>query len=191
MQIIDFIAIAVVLLFFVVGLISGFGNGLKFFTSGIFGFIIAIAVCVALVPTICGTETVLGWFAGMNASIQSLGSIGETLATVVDYAIVGIVLFIVVQIVRMVIVAILKHIVEVDNIVFKVINKILGVVLYLGVVVILFAVVFSVIAVIGGDTSVNFYYWLRGGEEGSGSLFRIDEAYRLLSEVVSNILPKG
>jgi hypothetical protein len=187
-QIVDYVAIGLVLLFVIVGIISGFGGGLKFFTSGIFGFLIAIAVCVALVPTICGTEFVTNLLAGLNESLSGVGGdFGETLVLIVDYAIVGIILFIVVQIVRMVIVAILKHIVELDNIVFKIINKTLGVVFYLAVLVLIVAVVFSVVSVIGGDTSANFYMFLHGGEEGTGSLFKIDELFIMWEEIIQSL----
>ena len=41
----DWIAIAVVAAFILIGALVGFGKGLKFFTGGIFGIIISILVC--------------------------------------------------------------------------------------------------------------------------------------------------
>jgi hypothetical protein len=191
MQIVDYIAIGLVLLFAVVGLISGFGGGLKFFTSGVFGFIIAIIVCIALVPTITGLEFIVNLFDGMNTKLRGVGEFGETLVLVVDYAIVGVVLFIIVQLVRMAVVAIIQHIVEVDNIVFKVINKTLGVVFYVVMLGVFVALIFSIISLIGGDTSTNFSLWLQGGAEGSGSVFKIDEAYKIVADAVQKVLNSG
>ena len=45
----DWIAIAVVAAFILIGALVGFGKGLKFFTGGIFGIIISILVCYLVV----------------------------------------------------------------------------------------------------------------------------------------------
>ena len=47
----DWIAIGIVVVFIALGALIGFGSGLKFFTSGIFGIIIGVVVC-ALVGTV-------------------------------------------------------------------------------------------------------------------------------------------
>ena len=47
----DWIAVGIVAGGLLLGALVGFGSGLKFFTKGIFGFIIAIVVC-ALVGTV-------------------------------------------------------------------------------------------------------------------------------------------
>ena len=47
----DWVAIGVVVASLGLGALIGFGKGLKFFTSGIFGFIIGVVIC-ALVGTV-------------------------------------------------------------------------------------------------------------------------------------------
>jgi hypothetical protein len=187
-QIIDYITLVLLVLFAVVGLITGFGSGLKFFTSGVFGIIIAIVVCIALVPSICGLPFVVNLFAGMNENLSNVGDFGDILVVVVDYAIVGVILFIVVQLLRILIVNIIAHIVEVDNIIFKILNKTLGVVFYVAVLFLLILLIFSIISLIGGNTATNVATWLKGGENGTGSIFKIDELYRIVSETVTKVL---
>ena len=48
MLIADWVALGLILLFAVLGLLLGFGRGLRFFTKGIFGFIISVIFCYFL-----------------------------------------------------------------------------------------------------------------------------------------------
>ena len=71
MQIIDWIFIGLIALFILLGLLIGFGKGLRFFTKGFFGFIISIIICYfigALIIKISfiGSET------GLLASFRAL-----------------------------------------------------------------------------------------------------------------------
>jgi hypothetical protein len=80
----------------------------------------------------------------------------------IDKICLALVLFLVVQILRIIIVLILRNVFEINNGFVKVINKLLGLVLFVGVAVMLGLIAFQIIAWIGGTTATNFANCLKG-----------------------------
>lgn len=173
MQIIDWIAIGVVLAAVLIGLLFGFGKLLKFFTGGFIGFLISVVVtyfCFGVVSSWTFTRDLMGKLLtamqGANSSfVNFLIKIG------IEKIILAILIFIVVQILRIVVVKIIKSIVEIDNPVAKVVNKLFGVVFMLAIVCMLWLLVFHVIQLVGGQTAVD----VRANID--GSKFRLDWVY--------------
>ena len=166
----DWIAIAVVAVFIVTGARVGFGKGLKFFTEGIFGIIISILVCYligGMVLKLSFVQKLLGKF--IEALTDKNAFCNFLLKIHIEIVVYYIVLFIVVSALRVLIVFIIKRIVELNNPVSKVFNKIGGVFFFLIVLVLLTFLVFQIIYWIGGSVYEDFHKSL------TGSFFKLDK----------------
>lgn len=166
MLIADWVAVAIMALFAVLGAIVGFGKGLRFFTKGLTGFIISVIVCYALggfiiqLDFIANLLTVFrglfegkeGWFFGFLLTIR------------IDVIVYYVVLFILVQIIRIIVVKLVVKIFSSKFIVIQVLNKVLGILLFLGVLVLLTLLVFQVIYLIGGQTEASFISLITGSK---------------------------
>ncbi|MCM1545827.1 MAG: hypothetical protein NC033_02205 [Clostridiales bacterium] len=173
MQVIDWVAIGVVLGAIAIGTLLGFGKQLKIFTGGIIG------VLISLVVTYFSIGVVASWgfvqdimlklhnaMAGAdNAFVNFLIKIG------IEKIILGIALFIIIQIIRVIIVNIIKGVMEADNVVLKTINRVAGAVFMLAVACMVTLIVFHIIQLIGGNTAGNFHQSI------SGSVFKLDWVY--------------
>lgn len=169
----DWIAIGIVAVAALLGAIFGFGKVLKFYTSGIFGIIISVFICYCIGGIILQWQFVtdlLEKFASLWAGKE--GFWFDFLTRIhVEVIVYYICLFIVIQIARIIIVQVLKRIVEVKNVVMKVINRVLGAAL-LVVMTILFALlVLQIIHWVGGSTSDALLSQLEG------SVFKLDVVY--------------
>ena len=157
MHFIDWIIIVLILLFCVLGMLFGFGKGLKFFTGGIIGIIISIFICYALGGIIYN----IGFVAkALDSFRNSLAGKGNTFCNIllkiqIDIIVYYVALFIVVTILRIIIVRILKNIFEIENVVIIIINKFFGVILFVGAFFVLLLLAFFVIGLIGGSTEAN------------------------------------
>lgn len=169
----DLVAVGVVAGFALLGVLVGFGRGLRFFTKGIFGVIISIFVCYCIggfVMQLPFVQELLTKFAALWADKE--GFFFDVLRKIrVEIIVYYIALFIVVQIIRIIIVAILKHVAEAKVLVMKVINRILGAILFVAMGVLLSLIVFQVMYWIGGDTAQQFDEML------GGSLFGLDKLF--------------
>lgn len=153
----DYIVLGLLAVFVLIGAVVGFGKGLKFFTSGIFGVIISVFVCYLIFGLVLNWGFVNDLLERFRNWLYEQGSVGTFFADIyIDKVVLAIVLFIIIQIVRMIIVKILKSIFETENILFKVINKIFGAVFFAAVFVALLLFVFQIFTWIGGDTAANF-----------------------------------
>lgn len=158
MVITDWIVIGLIVLFAILGMLFGFGKGLKFFTGGIFGIIISVFVCYALGGLIYNISFVHKGLESFRAVLERNGSkfcnflLMIRIETIVYY----VVLFVAVTFIRILIVKIIKSIVEIDNMFLIVLNKILGVVFYVAVLVLLILFVFWIIALIKGPNLSDF-----------------------------------
>lgn len=170
MVVADFIILGGLILFALIGVFVGFGGGLKFFTSGIFGVAISVVVCYAVGGMLLGATFVTDLLNKISGLWSGEGNFFFDLLTKIHFEtiIYYIILFIVAQIVRIILVQILKKFVEIDFIVFKIINKTLGLVLFVGVFAMLVLIVFQVISWVGGSTAENFIGYL------SGSALKLD-----------------
>lgn len=165
----DWIVIALIAFFCLLGILFGFGKGLKFFTQGIFGVFIAVIVCYTLGGVIYYLSFVQALLDKLIVVMEGAGAFGSFLITIhIELIAYYVVLFILVLVVRLIIVLIVKNVVESNNVVMKIINKSLGMVFFVCVLAVLALIVFQIIAAIGGTTSENFLKSLEG------SFFRLD-----------------
>ena len=168
----DIIVLVGCILFVLIGAMVGFGKGLKFFTSGIFGIIISVFVCYLIFGFVLDWDAVRNLLDKFNDWLKDSGDVGTFFADIhTDRILLAIVLFIIVQILRIIIVKIIKGIVEIDNILFKIINKILGAAFFFAVALAILLIVFQIVAWIGGDTAANF------ASELKDSIFKLDDLF--------------
>lgn len=152
----DWVAIGLTAVFIVLGMLFGFGKGLKFFTSGIVGVLISFVICYALGGLIFKLSFVQSALDAFRNVLAKNGSkFCEILLKIqIDLIVYYIALFIVVTILRIVIVIIIKKIVEMDNMFLIILNKTLGVVFFVFVLVVLIFFAFLIMALIkGADAS--------------------------------------
>jgi len=164
MQIIDWIALGVVLVAAIIGLLLGFGKCLKLFTGGIVGIIISIIVTYFLIGIVASWGFVNDLMTKFDEALVNNGSgFCNFLNSIgIESVVLAIALFIIVQLLRIFIVNIIKGIAESDNVVMRVFNKVTGMIISLGFVFIIVLVVFQIIYLIGGETAQNFDNYLTG-----------------------------
>ncbi len=174
----DWIAIGCVALFALIGCLVGFGKGLRFFTSGIFGIIISVIVCYFLFGILLAIpflSEVFGVGGTLDVAILGDGSNGVLKMLVEEWhigrIIFAVALFIVVQIIRKIIVAILGKVFEADNVISKFFNKIFGVILFVAMLGVFALIAGNIIAWIGGDLHVTLT------EAFEGSTLKLDWLY--------------
>ncbi|MCD8200874.1 MAG: hypothetical protein LUD47_02245 [Clostridia bacterium] len=148
----DGIALALLVIFAILGIVLGFSRWIKFFCKGlIFGTIFSIIVCYFI----------FGWVSGWGFIQNSFMKISSM--NWLNYTILAIVLFIVVSLIRWLVVKLLSGIFESKNIVCRVLNKTLGFIFWVATIIALVLIVFQIIYWIGGSTAESFYNWLDGG----------------------------
>jgi hypothetical protein len=154
----DWIVLGCVLLFAILGLAIGFGNGLKFFTSHIFGFIISIVVTYFLFGVVSGWPFVQTILENFTNTLKNAGNTfcDFLLKIGIQQICLAVVIFIVVQILRLIVVKIIVGIFESKNAFMKLLNQLLGLVLFVAVAAMLVLIVFQVIYWIGGSTEEWF-----------------------------------
>lgn len=171
---IDWIAIGVVALFALLGLFVGFGGGLKFFTSGIFGIIISLVVCYFLYGVVLNWQFVQDLLSRFIGVLENADNVfcDFLIRIRIDIVCMCIVMFIVLQILRIVVVRLIRNLFEINNPVVKALNRVFGLVFFLAVAMMLTLIVFQIVAWIGGNTATDFDAWL------DGSLFKFDWLFR-------------
>lgn len=169
----DWVALGLAALFCIFGLIFGFGKGLNFFTDGIFGFFISVIVCYALGGIIYNFGFVQDLLDKLRTALsdKNNGLYNFLLNIHIDIIVYYISLFVVVTILRLIAVKIIKNVMEIENVLLIVLNKSLGVILFLGALLMCTFLVFWVISIIGGATESDFRANLEG------SLLKIDYLY--------------
>ncbi|MDE7087095.1 MAG: hypothetical protein K2O67_02770 [Clostridia bacterium] len=164
MQLIDWIAIGVILVTVLLGSLLGFGKILKFFTSGIFGIIISVVVTYFCIGIVASWGFVQELMAKLLVAMQNAnnGFVNFLINIGIERIILGVALFIIIQLLRIIIVRIIKGVFEINNVVFKVINRALGVILLAGIVCMIGLITFHIVDLIGGTTAENFRQSLTG-----------------------------
>ena len=179
----DIIVLIGFILFVLIGAVVGFGKGLRFFTSGIFGVIISIFVCYLIYGLVLDIDAVRELLDRFNEWLAAQGSVGKFFADIhTDRVVLAVVLFIIIQIIRVIIVKIIKGIFEINNVLFKIINKIFGAAFFFVVALAILLIVFQIIAWIGGDTYADFLASL------DGSIFKLDEL--LINNPLNSVFAK-
>ncbi len=169
----DWIAIALVVCTCALGALVGFGKGLKSLTDGIFGIIVSVFICYCLGGFIMSLPFVKDLLDKITASMTGKNAFCDWLLKIhIEVVIYYILLFIAVQLIRVPVVLLVKLILEINNPVFKIINRILGAVLFLAVAAMVVMFVFQI------------FYWVQGAVDGhglygklQGSVFRLDGLY--------------
>lgn len=186
----DVVLIIVLLVSVFLGLILGFGKGLKLITSGILGKIISIVVCYFLFGVVLNMGFVQDLLDKLITALKENGNgICNLLIKIrIDLIVLAVALFLIVQILRKVIVSIIKDFFEIDKKPIRVINKVLGVTLFLIVNIILVLTIMQVSAWIGG-TDGAVYGFLEGSKFGLDKLF-INNPLNSLFETIQMHLPK-
>ncbi len=174
MLVVDWIFLGIILGGLVLGALFGFGGIFKFFTTGIFGVIISVAVCILVGTAFYGPcEPFLikiqdAIMANENWFCQFLGKLN--IQVILYYVI----MFIIVWLLRFIVVKIIKGISESENKVVKTVNRILGSLFFLAILLLIFFFVFFLIGWVGGQTADNFSEYLAGGA------LRLDRLFEFL-----------
>jgi hypothetical protein len=170
---VDYVAIGSVLLFGFIGAWLGFGKGLKVLTKGIGGVAISVVICYFLF----GMVTSLSFIQDLMKSLTDfLNTEGNTFCTLlvnirIDIIAVAALLFVLVQIIRKMIVSVISTGLESDNVFVKAINKTLGVVLAVAVLIVLCLIVMQISSLLAGENGEIYSIT-------QGSFFRLDYVYR-------------
>lgn len=196
MLIADWVAIAIMLLFAVLGALVGFGKGLRFFTKGFIGFIISIIICYALGGFIIQLDFIANLLTSFRGLIEGKeGWFFSLLLTIrIDVIVYYVVLFIIVQIIRIIAVKLVVKLFSTKFVVMQVINKVLGILLFLGVLVLLTLIVFQVIYMIGGQTEESFLSFLEGSKINLDLFYKnnpLTEIVQLLFKIEIRIPAQG
>lgn len=166
----DYIAIIAVLAGMALGALFGFGKLLKFFTGGIVGVIISLVVTYFCIGVVSSWTFVQELMAKLITAMQNADSkiLNFFIRIGVEKILLAVILFIVIQILRIIIVNVIKGVMEIDNPVLKVINRVGGVLLMLAALIMITLLVFQVAALIGGSAEQG----IKGALE--GSVFKLD-----------------
>ncbi len=164
MQLIDWLALAVILLTALIGILLGFGKLLKAFTGGVVGIIISIVVTYFSIGVVASWPFVQDIMASLVAKMEATGSgfVHFFVVIGVEKIILAIILFFIIQLLRIIIVVVIKGIVEVDNPVMKAFNRIAGMIFMFAVLVMVTLLVFHVIDLIGGSAEESFKEYITG-----------------------------
>ncbi len=150
----DWIVVGILAFFCLIGIWVGFARGLRFFTSGFFGIIIAIIVCYALGGPIYKIGFVQDLLGKLTAALTGKNTFCDILVSIrIDLIVYYVALFIIVLILRLIIVKIVLAIAEIDNVVITFIDRIFGVVFFAAVTLLFMLVAFWIINLIGGTTA--------------------------------------
>lgn len=155
----DWIILALLLAFALLGMLLGFGKGLKIFTGGIFGIAISVFVCYAIGGLVINIGFIQDALISMRTALadKDNGFCNFLLTIHIDIIVYYVALFIIVQILRIIIVRIIASIAEINNIVLIILNKTLGVILFVGVLTLITLFVFQMIYLISGGLESSFY----------------------------------
>lgn len=142
MNSIDSVTLIVAIALAALGLLIGFGRSLRFFTKGIFGVVISVFVVFTFGGMIKGIPTVGELVTKADAYFENAWSfLGYLhLGNVLFY----VALFFIVQLLRIIVVRCVAGVFSADNTVMRVVNKLLGMVFTVAVVLLFVLLVFAV-----------------------------------------------
>ena len=187
MQIVDWVAIGVVLLALAIGSLLGFGKLLKIFTGGVVGIVISIVVTYFLFGIVSSWGFVQDLMAKLLTAMENAnnGFVDFLIKIGTEKIILAIVMVLIIQAIRVILVNIIKGISEVDNKVIRVFNRILGAIFMLAVAIMIWLIVFQIMHLIGGATTEDIRAQI------SGSVFRLDWVFdnNPLIWIVKRVVP--
>ena len=166
------------------GALFGFGGVFKFFTSGIFGIIISVIVCFLIGFSLKGpfdpllikiSESISAnenWFCQFLAKLN------------IEVILYYVIMFVIVWLLRFLIVRVVRQISKSENKVIKVLNRVLGALLFLAILLLLGFLIIKLIGWVGGSTADNVYKYLNSGLLGLGNLYRFINPLEVPAESV-------
>ena len=171
MQAVDWWTIGLVLVSILIGALAGFGRGLRWISKGIIGIILSIFFCYTFGGLILGIPFVTALVQKFASLWDKSGAFYDILKAIhLEIILYYIILFIIAQLIRKFVVKLISKAFEWNNRVMKVINRTLGAVLFLGIMILIVLFVFQIVNWVGGETAANFEESLRG-------VFRIDRLF--------------
>lgn len=179
----DLITLGVIMLTALIGAISGFGNGLKFFARGWLGRIISIIICYFLFGLVLKIPFVQDLLQKFVATLDGEKWYLKILKYVrIDMIVFAVVLFFAVQLVKKLVVALINGLFSINNPFIRVLNKLLGVFIYLFLLLLLVLIVFQIAYLIDGADGAIY-------QKMHGSLFGLDKLYldNPLNKVIESI----
>ena len=179
----DLITLGVIMLTALIGAISGFGNGLKFFARGWLGRIISIIICYFLFGLVLKIPFVQDLLQKFVATLDGEKWYLKILKYVrIDMIVFAVVLFFAVQLVKKIVVALINGLFSINTPFIRVLNKLLGVFIYLFLLLLLVLIVFQIAYLIDGADGVIY-------QKTHGSLFGLDKLYldNPLNKVIESI----
>lgn len=179
----DLITLGVIMLTALIGAISGFGNGLKFFARGWLGRIISIIICYFLFGLVLKIPFVQDLLQKFVATLDGEKWYLKILKYVrIDMIVFAVVLFFAVQLVKKLVVALINGLFSINTPFIRVLNKLLGVFIYLFLLLLLVLIVFQIAYLIDGADGAIY-------QKTQGSLFGLDKLYldNPLNKVIESI----
>ena len=166
----DYIAIGSFVLFGIVGAFIGFGKGLEVLTKGIFGIIISVVATYFLLGMVLSISFVQDFMLRINELLLAKGNGFCTFLVTIKFEVivVAILLFVIMQILRKVVVLIISRVLESDNTVMKVVNKTMGALLSVTLMIGLALIVMQIVYFTSGTQASGWF---------KGSFFRLDYIY--------------
>ena len=179
----DLITLGVIMLTALIGAISGFGNGLKFFARGWLGRIISIIICYFLFGLVLKIPFVQDLLQKFVATLDGEKWYLKILKYVrIDMIVFAVVLFFAVQLVKKLVVSLINGLFSINTPFIRVLNKLLGVFIYLFLLLLLVLIVFQIAYLIDGADGAIY-------QKTHGSLFGLDKLYLYnpLNKVIESI----
>lgn len=167
----DGITLAVILITTVIGVLAGFGNGLKFFSHGWMGRIVSVIICYfifGLVLKIPFVEEAMSKFvAKLDENKWYLKILKYVRIDLIAFAVI---LYFVVQIAKRLLLGVIEKIFETNVWLMRILNKFLGAAIYLFILLLVTLIVFQIAYYIKGTDGVIY-------AKIQGSLFGLDKLY--------------
>lgn len=180
METLDIITLAVIIVTALIGLGLGFGRGLRTLSRGWFGKIISMAVCYLVFGLVLNIPFVSDLLAKFVAWLEDGNWFLRLLKTIrIDLIVFAIVLYFVVRMLLKLVTSLVSSVFELNTPIVKIINKILGIAIYLFMLLLLVLVVFQIAYYIGGENGVIY-------QKVEGSMFGLDKLY--LNNPLNNVI---
>ncbi len=169
----DYVAIILFLALIILGAWIGFGKGLELITRGFVGSAISVVGCYFVYGIILDWAFVQSLLAKFVEFMQAQenGFCDFLISIRVDMIVFFAVLFLIVQLIRKLAIAIIKNFFEMDILVMRLINKVLGVALALFVLFSITLIVFQIITWAGEDSVSAVLEVFKGSVFGLDKLF--------------------
>lgn len=163
MQTIDWLTIGIILVSILLGVLVGFGRGLRWVSKGIVGIVLSVFFCYTFGGLILGIPFVGDLLRKFASLWDKPGGFYDFLKVIhLEIVLYYIILFVLAQLIRHFIVKLISRAFEWDNKVMKVINRVLGAVLFLAINILLVLFVFQIVNWVGGESAANFEQSLKG-----------------------------